>query len=188
MLAAVADPRVAAVCLIDPVDVTVYAPESPAYPSAVAALRSVRRERALPVALVGGGIGGRLRLRPAAPLCARPGPALASGRSRGRAAVGHRLLLLRLQGRLRRAGPAAVVSGRGVPLPQAATARLQTPTSSSSSAPAPQRPGRWAAAPAAPGVQPRPGGAWLLPAGRLLHAASASTGLHSRRNPRAVIL
>jgi hypothetical protein len=59
MLTAVADPRVAAVCLIDPVDVTVYAPESPAYPSAVSALRNVRRERALPVALVGGGIGGR---------------------------------------------------------------------------------------------------------------------------------
>ena len=45
-----------ALCLWDPVDVTVYAPQSPEYPSAVAALRNV--QSALPVAVVGGGKAG----------------------------------------------------------------------------------------------------------------------------------
>jgi hypothetical protein len=58
MLAAAQDPRVAAVCLLDPVDNTVYAPLAPGYPSAVAALRTVHRDRPLPVAVVGAGIAG----------------------------------------------------------------------------------------------------------------------------------
>lgn len=45
-----------ALCLWDPVDVTVYAPQSAEYPSAVAALRSV--QSSLPVAIVGGGKAG----------------------------------------------------------------------------------------------------------------------------------
>ncbi len=45
-----------ALCLWDPVDVTVYAPQSAEYPSAVAALRNVQGN--LPVAIVGGGKAG----------------------------------------------------------------------------------------------------------------------------------
>ena len=45
-----------ALCLWDPVDVTVYAPQSAEYPSAVAALRNVQSN--LPVAIVGGGRAG----------------------------------------------------------------------------------------------------------------------------------
>ena len=45
-----------ALCLWDPVDVTVYAPQSAEYPSAVAALRNV--QSSLPVAIVGGGKAG----------------------------------------------------------------------------------------------------------------------------------
>jgi hypothetical protein len=55
-LTAAVDDRVKALCLWDPVDVTVYAPQSPEYPSAVAALRHV--QSALPVAVVGGGKAG----------------------------------------------------------------------------------------------------------------------------------
>ena len=55
-LTAAVDDRVKALCLWDPVDVTVYAPQSPEYPSAVAALRNV--QSALPVAVVGGGKAG----------------------------------------------------------------------------------------------------------------------------------
>ena len=50
------DERVKALCLWDPVDVTVYAPQSAEYPSAVAALRNV--QSSLPVAIVGGGKAG----------------------------------------------------------------------------------------------------------------------------------
>ena len=52
-LTAAVDDRVKALCLWDPVDVTVYAPQSAEYPSAVAALRNVQSN--LPVAIVGGG-------------------------------------------------------------------------------------------------------------------------------------
>jgi hypothetical protein len=52
-LAAAADPRAGALCLIDPVDNTIYAPLGPGYPSATAALRSVPQNRDLPVAVVG---------------------------------------------------------------------------------------------------------------------------------------
>lgn len=38
-LAAARDPRVAALCLVDPVDNTVYAPLAPGFPSALEALR-----------------------------------------------------------------------------------------------------------------------------------------------------
>ena len=55
-LAAAADTRVAAVCLIDPVDNTVYAPLGPGFPSAADALRGVGRP--LPVAVVGASLGG----------------------------------------------------------------------------------------------------------------------------------
>ena len=55
-LTAAVDDRVRALCLWDPVDVTVYAPQSAEYPSAVAALRSARSS--LPVAVVGGGKAG----------------------------------------------------------------------------------------------------------------------------------
>lgn len=58
-LAAIQDPRVKALFLIDPVDTTVYAPLSPDYPSAVAGLSDLAlRQRALPLAVVGGGRGG----------------------------------------------------------------------------------------------------------------------------------
>ena len=52
-LAAAADPRIAAICLIDPVDNTVYASLGPGFPSAADALRGVPRGRPLPVAIVG---------------------------------------------------------------------------------------------------------------------------------------
>lgn len=52
-LAAAADPRVGALCLLDPVDNTVYAPLGPGYPSAAAALSHLPDDRALPVAIVG---------------------------------------------------------------------------------------------------------------------------------------
>ena len=55
-LTAAVDDRVRALCLWDPVDVTVYAPQSAEYPSAVAALRNV--QSSLPVAIVGGGRAG----------------------------------------------------------------------------------------------------------------------------------
>ncbi|GBG71967.1 hypothetical protein CBR_g10904 [Chara braunii] len=44
VIAAANDPRVVSLCLIDPVDNTVYAPLAPGYPSAVAALRAARKE------------------------------------------------------------------------------------------------------------------------------------------------
>jgi dienelactone hydrolase len=52
-LAAVRDTRVAAVCLVDPVDNTVYAPLGPGFPSAATALRNIPDTRFLPVAIVG---------------------------------------------------------------------------------------------------------------------------------------
>lgn len=55
-LAGAVDPRVKAVCLLDPVDNTVYAPEGPDYPSAVAAVRHARNP--LPMAVVGCGRAG----------------------------------------------------------------------------------------------------------------------------------
>mmetsp|Transcript_46105 Transcript_46105/g.130760 ORF Transcript_46105/g.130760 Transcript_46105/m.130760 type:complete len:485 (+) Transcript_46105:69-1523(+) len=55
-LAAVADDRVAGLCLLDPVDNTIWAPVSPGFPSACDALRAA--ERPLPVAIVGAGAGG----------------------------------------------------------------------------------------------------------------------------------
>ena len=58
-LAGAVDPRVKAVCLLDPVDNTVYAPEGPDYPSAVAAVRHARNP--LPMAVVGCGRAARLR-------------------------------------------------------------------------------------------------------------------------------
>ncbi|GAQ77704.1 Hypothetical protein KFL_000020650 [Klebsormidium nitens] len=79
VLAAAQDQRVAALCLLDPVDNTVYAPLAPGYPSAVAALRvgrdgteSIRGPAgpktvlvkgrylaaSLPIAIVGGAFGG----------------------------------------------------------------------------------------------------------------------------------
>lgn len=58
-LAAVKDPRVQAVFLLDPVDVTVYAPLSPGYPSAVAQLAGLARSgRSLPIAVIGSGRAG----------------------------------------------------------------------------------------------------------------------------------
>ena len=55
-LAAARDPRVKALFLIDPVDVTVYAPLSADFPSAVAALRGLGASgRSLPMAVVGSG-------------------------------------------------------------------------------------------------------------------------------------
>ncbi|GLC53890.1 hypothetical protein PLESTB_000800700 [Pleodorina starrii] len=57
-LAGAEDARVAALCLIDPVDNTVYAPLAPGFPSALAALRNMPGERPLPLAVVGGGLGG----------------------------------------------------------------------------------------------------------------------------------
>ncbi len=55
-LAAVVDPRVKAVCLLDPVDVTVYAPQGPDFPSAVAAVRHM--SRGVPLAVIGSGRAG----------------------------------------------------------------------------------------------------------------------------------
>lgn len=59
VLTAVEDPRVKAVFLLDPVDVTVYAPVSTDYPSAVEKLKnSGKFGRYLPIAVVGSGRGG----------------------------------------------------------------------------------------------------------------------------------
>ncbi len=55
-LAAAVDPRVKAVCLLDPVDVTVYTPQGPDFPSAVAAIRHM--SRSVPLAIVGSGRAG----------------------------------------------------------------------------------------------------------------------------------
>lgn len=55
-LAAAVDPRVKAVCLLDPVDVTVYTPQGPDYPSAVAAFRHM--SRGVPLAVIGSGRAG----------------------------------------------------------------------------------------------------------------------------------
>ncbi|CAL8460752.1 g283 [Coccomyxa elongata] len=55
-LAAAVDPRVKAVCLLDPVDVTVYTPQGPDFPSAVAAIRHM--SRGVPLAIVGSGRAG----------------------------------------------------------------------------------------------------------------------------------
>ena len=55
-LAGAVDPRVKAVCLLDPVDNTVYAPEGPDYPSAVAAVRHAQAPLAM--AVVGCGRAG----------------------------------------------------------------------------------------------------------------------------------
>ena len=44
VLAAARDPRVAAACLLDPVDNTKYAPLGPEYPSATAALKKLGEE------------------------------------------------------------------------------------------------------------------------------------------------
>ena len=49
VLTAAVDPRVAAVCLLDPVDNTVYAPLGPGYPSAVQALKAFRGKQVRPV-------------------------------------------------------------------------------------------------------------------------------------------
>ena len=58
-LAGLADERVRALFLIDPVDVTVYAPMGPDYPSACEGLAALGKQgRALPLAVVGGGLGG----------------------------------------------------------------------------------------------------------------------------------
>eukprot|EP00775_Hariotina_reticulata_P003057 gene3058-3338_t len=58
-LTAAADPRVAALGLLDPVDVTKYAPLSDRFPSAAAALERVAQSgRFLPVAVIGSGLGG----------------------------------------------------------------------------------------------------------------------------------
>ncbi len=53
MLAAAKDERVCALCLIDPVDNTVWAPNGPRYPSATAELS---KARAIPTAVIGGAI------------------------------------------------------------------------------------------------------------------------------------
>ena len=55
-LVASKDPRVKALYLIDPVDVTVYTPLSPEFPSAASALESSLNQQ-LPVAIVGSGSG-----------------------------------------------------------------------------------------------------------------------------------
>eukprot|EP00878_Enallax_costatus_P014797 GHUV01015486.1.p1 GENE.GHUV01015486.1~~GHUV01015486.1.p1 ORF type:complete len:357 (+),score=109.03 GHUV01015486.1:257-1327(+) len=58
-LTAAADTRVAALCLLDPVDVTQYAPLSDRFPSAAAALSVVAQTgRFLPVAVIGSGQSG----------------------------------------------------------------------------------------------------------------------------------
>lgn len=56
-LVASKDPRVKALYLIDPVDVTVYTPLSPDFPSAASALESSSINQQLPVAIVGSGSG-----------------------------------------------------------------------------------------------------------------------------------
>eukprot|EP01025_Chloroclados_australasicus_P044781 TRINITY_DN4879_c0_g2_i1.p1 TRINITY_DN4879_c0_g2~~TRINITY_DN4879_c0_g2_i1.p1 ORF type:complete len:415 (-),score=41.51 TRINITY_DN4879_c0_g2_i1:105-1274(-) len=55
VLAAVRDPRVYAVCLIDPVDNTKYAPLSSRFPSAINAIQTMRP---IPMALIGAGKAG----------------------------------------------------------------------------------------------------------------------------------
>ncbi|PSC68105.1 alpha beta-hydrolase [Micractinium conductrix] len=58
-LAGIADERVKALFLVDPVDTTVYAPRGPGFPSAVAGLEDLGRAgRSLPLAVVGSGLGG----------------------------------------------------------------------------------------------------------------------------------
>ncbi|CAE8734631.1 unnamed protein product [Polarella glacialis] len=60
-LVAGVDERVAGVCLLDPVDNTIWAPLGPGFPSATDALRSLpflRPQRQVPVAIVGAGTGG----------------------------------------------------------------------------------------------------------------------------------
>jgi len=59
-LAAVVDERVKGLCLLDPVDNTIWAPLSPGFPSACDALVNLARSgasRPLPVAIVGAGAG-----------------------------------------------------------------------------------------------------------------------------------
>jgi pimeloyl-ACP methyl ester carboxylesterase len=56
-LVASKDSRVKALYLIDPVDVTVYTPLSPEFPSAASALESSSLNQQLPVAIVGSGSG-----------------------------------------------------------------------------------------------------------------------------------
>lgn len=51
MLAAKNDRRISSLCLIDPVDNTVYAPLAPGYPSAVALLNSNRIN--IPISIIG---------------------------------------------------------------------------------------------------------------------------------------
>ena len=57
MLQATRDDRVKAVCLLDPVDNTVYAPIAPGYPSSLAAMMA-NPARVPPIAIVGGVNGG----------------------------------------------------------------------------------------------------------------------------------
>ncbi|KAI3428278.1 hypothetical protein D9Q98_006657 [Chlorella vulgaris] len=58
-LAALEDERVAALFLIDPVDLTIYAPQGPDTPSAVTGLEAAGRQgRSLPLAVMGSGLGG----------------------------------------------------------------------------------------------------------------------------------
>lgn len=63
-LAAIDDNRIAALCLMDPVDNTVYAPIGPRYPSAIRGLGNLEKERysarmkrPLPMAVIGSGLG-----------------------------------------------------------------------------------------------------------------------------------
>ncbi|KAL3132591.1 hypothetical protein ABBQ32_009124 [Trebouxia sp. C0010 RCD-2024] len=64
VLAAAVDPRVVALCLLDPVDNTVWAPLGPGYPSAIQALKllgskqTIEGTAGVPLALVGSGLGG----------------------------------------------------------------------------------------------------------------------------------
>jgi len=61
-LLAVADESVAGLCLLDPIDNTIWAPLSPGFPSACDALRQLDTKdanlRPLPVAIIGAGLGG----------------------------------------------------------------------------------------------------------------------------------
>ncbi|KAA6427900.1 MAG: hypothetical protein FRX49_02562, partial [Trebouxia sp. A1-2] len=64
VLAAALDPRVVALCLLDPVDNTVWAPLGPGYPSGIQALKQLGDKQtadgrqAVPLALIGSGLGG----------------------------------------------------------------------------------------------------------------------------------
>ncbi|DBA93619.1 TPA: hypothetical protein ACH3X3_013696 [Trebouxia sp. C0006] len=64
VLAAAVDPRVVALCLLDPVDNTVWAPLGPGYPSGIQALKKLgdkqttNGRQAVPLALIGSGLGG----------------------------------------------------------------------------------------------------------------------------------